>query len=77
MTKPYDHYAEQQKRKAEQLEKSIRLSERQRIIALLERQVKTLKFERESANGFSIDQIDNFIFITKDYIRLIEGEDND
>ena len=35
MNKPYDAYVEQQKRKAEVLEASIRADERDRIIALI------------------------------------------
>jgi hypothetical protein len=35
MNKPFDHYAEQQKRKAEQLEAQIRADERERIITLI------------------------------------------
>ena len=77
MNKPYDHYAEQQKRKAEQFEASVRLDERKRIIELLERQIKTLQVELDNDNGFFEEQLNNFIFITKDYIKLIEGEDND
>jgi len=77
MNKPYDHYAEQQKRKAEQFEASVRLDERKRIIELLERQIKTLQVELDNDNGFFEEQLNNFIFITKDYIKLIEGEEND
>ena len=77
MNKPYDHYAEQQKRKAEQFEASVRLDERKRIIELLERQIKTLQVELDNDNGFFEEQLNNFIFITKDYIKLIEGENND
>jgi hypothetical protein len=77
MEKPYDHYAEQQKRKAEQFEASVRLDERKRIIELLERQIKTLQVELDNDNGFFEEQLNNFIFITKDYIKLIEGENDD
>jgi hypothetical protein len=77
MTKPFDHYVEQQKRKAEQLEASIRLSERKRIVELLQRQIQTLEFERDQFSASFAEQINNFIFITKDYIKLIEGVDND
>jgi hypothetical protein len=77
MNKPYDHYAEQQKRKAEQFEASVRLDERKRIIELLERQIKTLQVELDNDNGFFEEQLNNFIFITKDYIKLIEGENDD
>lgn len=35
LTKPFDAYVEQQKRKAEVLEASIRADERERILALL------------------------------------------
>jgi hypothetical protein len=77
MNKPYDHYAEQQKRKAEQFEASVRLDERKRIIELLERQIKTLQVELDNDNGFFEEQLNNFIFITKDYIKLIEGKNDD
>jgi hypothetical protein len=53
------------------------LSERKRIVELLQRQIQTLELERDQFSASFAEQINNFIFITKDYIKLIEGVDND
>jgi hypothetical protein len=50
------------------------IAERQRVLVMLTEQVATLEAELKNDNGFSNEQIRNFIFITKDYIKMIEGD---
>jgi hypothetical protein len=59
MPRPYDAYIEQQKRKAEDLETSIRADERERIIALIQ----------------SKDEWHYAFSDVSDVIALIKGED--
>jgi hypothetical protein len=53
------------------------VAERQRVLVLLTEQLTALETEIKKDNGFSSDQISNFISITKDYIKMIEGDKND
>ncbi len=53
------------------------IAERQRVLVLLTEQLTALETEIKKDNGFSSDQISNFISITKDYIKMIEGDKND
>ena len=53
------------------------IAERQRVLVLLTEQLTALETEIKKDNGFSSDQISNFISITRDYIKMIEGDKND
>jgi len=53
------------------------IAERQRVLVLLTEQLTALETEIKKDNGFSSDQISNLISITKDYIKMIEGDKND